>query len=263
MEKSVFLSHFPQAKTFGWKKLSLGHLQNNKGQTLITWLVLLSVSLLIILSLGSALILVQNRMQVMNICRLEGLRIQNEVTPLIKGLFALNPEARSLRVQLILAQARLATALALVNIPAATQARIEISQIRAQQHLLVATQKTIIQTANIKLHSGTFSTYEKLKTALAQIKSRSRGWVEVDFILHTPKVPQLAVKPEDYNLAPPYLPRKNFESQQVTSQFWQETYRFKIFLKSVHRSYSQCHATLEENSWEPKIKRDKLYSKWL
>jgi hypothetical protein len=223
--------------------------------------VLLSITLLILVSVGSAFGLLQDRMHVMSVCRIESLKTQSEVEPLIKRLFDLNPQARLLRNLMLAAKAKLATAILHLNAPMAALARQEIAMLRKQQSLLDQTQKFLIQTANIKLHQGTFITYMKLKEAFEEIKMKGSGWAQIQFQLQNPKIPKLAVKPEDRSLAPVYLAQDDFEKRQVTSQFWTQEYKIKGILNTTHRSQSQCHATLEENTWIPKIRKDRLYLK--
>lgn len=263
MERLTFPFPFQEDRNLGWKKSFRGPLGNNGGQTLVTWLVLMSLILLVTISVGSAMTLIQNRMQAISVCRMESLRAQSEVEPMIKKLFSLNPEAKLLRLLMIAAKARLVAAVAHFNAPMAAQARYDIARIRERQKALDRTQKILVQTANITLHRGTFSTYSKLKATFQEIKARGVGWADIEFNLRNPRIPKLAVKPEDHNLAPSYITRKNFEKQQATSQFWTQTYRIKGLFKFTHQSQSQCHATLEENTWVPKIRKDKLYSRWL
>ncbi len=262
MEKLAFPFLLQEDKILNWRKVFHGRLGDNQGQTLVTWLILVSLVLLITTAVGSGFGLIQGQMQLTHICRIESLKVQADVEPLIKKLFGLNNQAKLLRIRLGVAKAKLALALIHLNMALAAESRIEISIIRKQQHILEKIQKSLIQTANIKLHSGTFSTYQKLKSAFIDIKKRSAGWADINFVIHNPIIPRLAVKPLDRNLAPVYVPKKNFEKKQVTSQMWKQKYTIKGFLKEIHQSNSQCHATLEENSWVPKIRRDKLYSKW-
>lgn len=258
MEKFSFLYPFPGGNSLRWKKLFLGRLDNNRGQTLVTWLLLLSLILLVTISFGSALTLIQDRMHVMSVCRMESLKTQSEVEPLIKKLFALNPQARLLRVLMVAAKARLAAAIAHFNFAMAAHARLDIARIRQQQNILDATQRMLVRLANIKLHTGTFATYMKLNSSFKEISEKNKQWAQTTFTLLNPRVPKLAVKREDSNLAPAYLPRDNFEKLQTTTQSWIQRYEIKGTLKINHSSQSQCNSTLEENSWVPKIRRDKL-----
>jgi hypothetical protein len=258
MEKLISLFRFLEDKILGWKKSFLGPLENNKGQTLVSWIVLLSVILTLTLSVSSAINLIEDRQQLMTICRMESLKTQQDVEPLIKKLFAFNPQSRLLRVLMLTAKTRLAAALAHYNIPMAARARYDISQIRNKQQFLDRSQRSLIQAANIILHSGTLKTYSKLKNALSEIKNKSLNWAEIEFLLLNPRIPKLAVKREDENLAPVYLARDQFEKRQVTSQFWNLSYKTKGFFKISHFSKLQCHATMEENTWVPKIRRDRL-----
>ena len=258
MEQFIFQSLFLGNSSSNWKKLFLGRFANNKGQTLVTWLILLSLVLLVTLSFGSALTLIQDRMHVMSVCRIESLKNQSEVEPLIKKLFALNPQARLLRVMMVAAKARLAAAIAHYNFPMAIRARYDIAQIRQQQNILDKTQRMLVNLANFKLYTGTFATYQKLQTAFKEISTKNVQWAETSFILNNPRIPKLAVKREDDGLAPAYLARKDFEKLQSASQSWTQTYQIKGMLNFIHKSQTQCNATLEENSWVPKIRRDKL-----
>lgn len=266
MEKLIFLYpfHYPlrNIKILNWKKQFHGHPTSNQGQALVTWILMLFLILMITVSTGSAFSLIQDRMRVVNLCRIESLKIQAEAAELLKKLFELNPRARLLRYMMTAARLRLAAALAHYNVPMAARARYDISQIRQQQQALDQVQKMLISKANVKLHTGTLSTYVKLKEAFQVIKQRSSNFAQVDFFIQNPKIPKLAVKPEDYNLAPPYLMRNRFEEQQKISHGWIQSYKLKGFLKAIHQSQSQCHVTLEENTWIPKIKKDRPYSKW-
>lgn len=245
-------------KLLDWKKQFLGRLDNNRGQSLVTWLLVLMMILFLTLSAGAAMSLIQDRMQVVNLCRIETLRTQGLVEPIIKRLFLLNNQARLLRLLMLAAKARLASAIAHYNIPMAIRARYDISQIRTQQQRLDQLQKYLIKSANVALYTGTYKTYSKLQKAFNEIKAKGQGFADIHFTLQNPKVPKLAVKPEDYNLAPVYLARNNFEKLQNISIVWSQEYRTKGFLKTHHHSISQCNATLEENTWVPKIRKDRL-----
>ncbi len=258
MEKLATHFRLWEGKHLNWKKPFHGRLGNSQGQTLVTWLLMLSLTLLITVTFGSALNLIQDRMQLIHICRMESLKTQAEIEPLIKKLFSLNPNSRLLRVMMISAQARLAIAASTYNIPMAALAKKDIMNIRRQQQQLDQVQTTLIQTANAKLHYGTFSTYLKIKTALMEIKTKSLSWAHFEFMQKNPKIPKLAVKREDQKIAPVYLPRKHFEKWQATTQAWSQNYHLKGFFKTSHRSEIQCSTTLEEHSWISKIRRDKL-----
>ncbi len=258
MERLVIRCHFWKDKASTWKKSFLGPFDNCQGQTLVTWLVMLSMILLITICFGSALNFIQDRRQLTHICRLESLKTQVEVEPLIKKLFALNPQARFLRVLMISAQARLAIAVSTLNIPMAAHAKKDIMSIRRQQQKLDQIQTTLIETANAKLHFGTLSTYMKIKKALQEIKTKSLKWADFEFLMKNPKIPKLAVRAEDRKIAPVYLAKKNFEKVQATSQFWTQNYRLKGYLETSHSFEIQCSATLEEHSWISKIRRDRL-----
>ncbi len=263
MEKSHSLILSREGRVLNWKKQFLGRLDNNHGQSLVTWLLVLLMILFLTLSAGAAMSLVQDRMHLVNLCRIETLKTQSSVEPILKRLLSLNTQARLLRLLKLAAKARLAAAVAHYNIPMAVRARYEISQIRNQQQLLDQLQKSLVKSANVILYTRTFATYAKLQKAFAEVKFKNRGFADLHFVLQNPKIPKLAVKPEDYNLAPPYLVRDNFEKIQSISLFWSQDYKIKGLLKAHHQSMSQCHATLEENTWVPKIRKDRLYSKWL
>lgn len=263
MDKSAFYFLFPAERILFWKKPFLGPLGNNSGQTVITGLILLSLLLTVTVVFGSSLALVQGQNQIMTTCRLASLKVQSDVEPLIKKLWGLNPQARLLRTLIVAAKVRLAAAVAAQNWPLAAVTRQQITSIRKQQHILEMTQKGLIRQANLILHTGTYLTYVKMKEAFQEIAAKGNSWARIEFYLQTPRVPKLAVKPADSNLAPPYLPWKNFEEQQATSQFWTESFETFGFIRMRHKTRSQCHATLEENSWVPKIRKDKPYLKWL
>ncbi len=262
-------SLFPTLKTkiMAWRKLSLGPSKTNmseqRGQALVMWMVFLSVILLVTIGCTSAWVLIQDRQRLMTLCRIQSLHTFRDVQRPLEHLLSLNPQSKILRTWLALAQAKLALALSTSNVPLATEARIEIREIRRKQKILDQTQKQLIQLANLKLHSGVLKTSLDLQKTFRDIQKKNLGWSQTTFILQNPYIPKLAVRAEDHRLAPIYLPLENFERRQASTQAWTQVYQLTGFLHYQHKSHSQCNATLEEKTWIPKIRRDKPLLKWL
>lgn len=244
-----------------WSSKKLSH--NNQGFALVFMCLLLSLSLLTVLSLGSGLILIRNKMQLAYECRNGLIKVQAETSSYLHKLLGLNPLAKSLRVQRSHVEAQLALAVASLNKPLIASLTLRRQAIIKQQRSLDRYQKFLILEANRLMLTGTLNIHNQLRKRLYQLDQQQQSWGSSQNHLLAPKISKLAIKSSDRRLAPTFEPKKDFESHQTLSLFWIQNIELHGFLKAHAftnpRIRSQCRVTLEENTWVPKIRKDRRF----
>lgn len=246
-----------------WKKFCLGRFESREGQALLSWLLIVSLLLALIVATSSAQILLDHRLEMTQTCRKGGLQVQEIAGDAIKKILSLNPHSRSLRIRLHLAEAKLAQALISMNPALVALARTELAQVQNEQRQLDRLQKAILTEANARMSDSAYGILGKLNRSANEIKRKSSDWADLQMRLLPPRIPKIALQEEDRRLAPAYRPREDFESEQRLQFSWSQSYRLKGFFEARHNSTTDCQTTLEVNTWIPKIRKARPSSKWL
>lgn len=257
---AIIQFHFWERTKSFWKNSSRG---NQSGFALVLMTVLIGLTLTLVMSFGSSLIFLRNKMRTVHQCRTQTLEIQKSAQVRIEMLVKLNPLAQSLRIQLGIVQAQIVAATALGNTALLPPLIARRQAIRRQQRILDKTQKGIIKEANIRLNIETLNAYYQMRSLLERITQEQRAWSANTFQILPPKIPKLAMRPSDGRIAPTYGPKKDFERKQAVSLFWMQHYEISGWLKNKSlippQVRNECHATLEEKTWLPKIRKDKRF----
>lgn len=249
--------------SLGWKRRCPGQSDSEKGQVLLSWLLILSMLLTVILAASSAQVLLDHQLELTQTCRKGGLQTQEIASKGVRRLLALNPSSNLLRVKLALAKVKLAQAMAAMNPAFVAIARAELSEVENAQRSLDRLQKSIIQETNRKILESGYQTYGVLQKKAIELQKRSSAWADLRVQLEAPRIPRIALKEGDRMLAPNYIPLEDFELKQRVQFLWSQKYQLKGFFQSQHKTNHGCQTTLEVDSWIPKIRKAKPLSKWL
>lgn len=237
---------------------------NQKGFALAITMALLPVLLGLFLLLFAILGVNQFNLSTQQACREGGLRGQQNVSPLLQQLLALNPRAINLKIAEYQAQLRLASAISLGNPPAIAAARTHLSAVQLQRKTLDLKQKQIIQQSNLLLVAAHNKTAASLRLALSQ-GLPTFNYLKIDSRQYVNSAPKLAVRPESSDMAPVYRTVENFDTQQALVHSWQYQLRvrspFQNFLMADLKWSPSCAVTLKQDgfSWIPKIKKVKSW----
>ncbi|MFN8792412.1 MAG: hypothetical protein ACK5Y2_13240 [Bdellovibrionales bacterium] len=240
-------------------------LVDQRGFVLVFMGAILIMGLLVTMTLTSSLIVLHNKMQTVHLCRTKTLQIQKEVRPFAERLLSLNPVARTLRLAKIKVETKLALAIAAANKPAIAYYLIERQRIVSQQRQLDQLQKSILSHANLKLRLQSYQAQTELRRQLQELAQRQSAWATTAYQILAPKIPTLALRRTDRRIAPTYEPRENFEAFQAVRLSWIQHYKLRGWLQSTRWGtgliHNECQATLEETTWQPKIRKARPSSK--
>lgn len=237
---------------------------NQKGFALAITMALLPVLVGLFLLLFAILGVNQFNLSTQQACREGGLRGQQQVAPLLQQLLALNPRALKLKLDKILAEAKLAAAISSGNPIAAAAARTEIASIQLQRKILDFKQKSLIQQSNLLLLTAHQKTASNLRIALTR-GLPTFNYLKIDSRQSFTSASKLAVRPESSDIAPTYRTVENFDEQQALVHSWQYQLRvrspFQNFLMADLKWSPSCAVTLKQDgfSWIPKIKKVKSW----
>jgi len=240
-------------------------LADQRGFVLVFMGAVLIMGLLVTMTLASSLVVLQNKMQTVHICRSRTLEVQSNAKPFIERLLSLNPLARTLRLTKLQVEAKLAAAIAAANKPAIAYYLVERQKIVSQQRQLDQLQKSLVSFANLKLRVRSHEAQAEIRRRLQELAQRQAAWATINYQMLAPKIPTLALRRTDRRIAPTYEPRENFEAFQAVRLSWIQHYKLRGWLRSTQWGTglirSECQATLEETTWQPKIRKAKLSSK--
>ncbi|NUN04407.1 MAG: hypothetical protein HUU57_01480 [Bdellovibrio sp.] len=239
----------------------MNHLKSEKGFALAMIMALLPVFVVGLIILFSVVNVTQTDLSVKHVCRKEGLTAQKRVAPLLTSLLNLNPLARSLRLQLLAAQAARALAIAQQNWLLVDKQTKKINELMQKRKELDIRQKQIIQQSNLILAFHHSATRTRLRQTL---QSRSDVLMSLQMRAFNGKAPKLAVRPDDSDIAPPYSPQEDFEHKQSLAHEWQ--YRlsvrrpFSLFVSNEFDFKKSCAVTLvkENSKWQPTVSKGKF-----
>ncbi|MFM6927713.1 MAG: hypothetical protein ACKOX6_04575 [Bdellovibrio sp.] len=234
---------------------------NNKGYALALMAALLPALMGLLLLGSAALITIKINQQYLHTCRAEGLRGQKLVAPQLKLLISLNPISVALRAKKHFALGKMTAALTSQNYVALLKATADFNTALENLRKLDAQQKQLIRQSNLVLRSA--HQMAQIKLRKDGFNNRSLGILESTFSVESRRPPQLAVHPDDADVAPTYSLEEDFENRQALAQKWQYTLRvvrpLRRLLSGTFQFEKSCAITLtEENQvWQPKVKKDK------
>lgn len=217
--KDITGSPFHRKNKFSLSGPSLSA-SESQGFASILMLTALPVLLAALMFFAFSSFLVKNWMQSLHTCRSELIHTQKDVARDLESLLKLNPLAQTLRMRLKIAYAKLAFAMASQNWGLAAQAKIEISQIKAQQKQLDLVQKLWIQKANFRMQKGSYKVYQDLRKQNQEIAHRLPWFFSYSIQVQFPRTRLLAVKPDTPGVAPVYELKNNFKHEQALSISW-------------------------------------------
>lgn len=241
-------------------------INSNEGFASILMLTALPVLLAALMFFAYSSFLVKNWMQSLHICRSGLIQTQKEVAVDLEALLRLNPLAQTLRLRLKMAYIKLAAAIASQNWGVAAQARIEISQIKAQQKKLDIAQKLLIQKANLRMKTGSFKVYQELRSQNTFIAQRLPWFFSFSIQAQMPRPNVLAVKSDTPEMAPVYELKNAFERLQALSVSWISRFasgeqKDMKWISNKHIRKDSCSITLSSKdnlSFYPQMIEDKL-----
>lgn len=238
-------------------------LKNEKGFALALIMALLPVFVAGLVVMFSTVNVTQIDLAAKHVCRKEGLSAQKRVAPLLTTLLSLNPLARSLKIQLLAAEAARALAVAQQNWVAAAKLSRKINEIKQKRKELDIRQKQIIQQSNLILGLNHSTTSLRIRQNL---HAKSNMLMSLQLLSLNGQAPKLAVRPDDSDVAPAYSPKDDFAQEQALAHEWQ--YRlsvrrpFSYFVSNEFDFKKSCAVTLvkENSQWEPTVNKGK--SSW-
>jgi len=213
------------------------------------------ISLLPILLAGFLVILfsqffLKNWMQSLHTCRVELLTSQQKTKRHLKQLMDLNTLAKSLRLALMAARARLAVATASQNWPMVAEATRAIIQIEAKRKQLGLLQKSLILQANFEMAKGVESVARKIRQQSQHLQNKLPKFLA--FRIHSirPQPSLLAVQPDRPDTAPVYELQTQFKDRQALHVSWISEFQTRKeeryqWLLNHHKKQDGCSASLE------------------
>ncbi|UYL09169.1 hypothetical protein B9G69_001085 [Bdellovibrio sp. SKB1291214] len=235
---------------------------NQKGFALAMMVPLLPVLLAMGLASYAAMTFLQIEQRFSYTCRSGNLLGQTKAGKQIDALLKLNPKASKLISDERKAQAELALAISIKDVPGATKAQLKINSIHAKQEVLNIRQKAIIQQGNLALTNAQQSTSRELGLMTTKIIDY-RSLFDTSARVTSSSYPKLSVSPEGTDIAPIYRTDSDIEQKQVLVHRWQYELRVNRHLQSLisgsFKFQKSCAVTVTEKgqSWVPKILRDK------
>lgn len=228
-------------------------------------LILLPVLLAFVFAISWLLGFFMIESKVTALCLKNQIELQELSKTVILRLFKLNPKAKKLRTQYLLALKRYQVALASGNPAAIAVSKAQLDLIFQQRQLLELEQRTEIQTVNNRILSS-LAEFEKDLTEQNQIQKASfQSFLNIKIEPLTYKKTRLAVEPVDQDVAPVYQLSKNFIEDQTMSFSW----RFHINSEAVTRHFfpfkqnftKGCATTInsKEAPWTIVLTRDKFF----
>jgi hypothetical protein len=152
-----------------------------------------------------------------------------------------------------------------MNFEIAAQARIEISQIQAQQRNLDLTQKALIRSANFKMQSGAFKVFQELREQSQNIQSRLPWFFSYKVNPQIPRTVLLAVQPDRPDIAPVYGLGEPFIERQALSVIWISEFASgngekMAWLTNKHSKKDSCSISLKKmnQDFQVQMTRDRL-----
>lgn len=226
-----------------------------------------AVSLLLFFPLFFALLfsiafigfLIQHKTRLRSTCITEATQIQKNLIRNEENLFRLNPLARALRLQLNLAYAELAAAVAAQNPAWQARVGIKISRIKKHQRQLDKTQKLLLQKARLDLQMQTLNLQIKLQQNAQQISSIWQFYLDSLTAVTIEHFPQVSVKPDSSDVAPVYELKEGYSKQQKLAYRWQHRFYTKPSTQKLLDSENQFEmfcavsAQKERNEWRLSI----------
>lgn len=240
-------------------------LNSQSGYALILFITLLPVIMASLTFLFCSQYLTKNWSQSFHICRSELFKVQTSVAQNLEQLLKLNSQAKSLRVALGLAQAKLAFAMVKADPLLIAAATKEISKINKQKKQLDIIQKSIINHANLKLKAGTWRVTQKLKKQNSENQISASSFMKIQISPIKSISNRLAVVPDNSDLAPVYELKNPFSDNQMLSVSWKTYFETGLkgempWLQNRYQKVSSCTVTLrkKDNKFLPQIRRDKF-----
>lgn len=196
-----------------------------------------------------------NWMQAKHTCRVELLETQKNIAPLLSQLMQLNPRIKKLRIEMTLAKAQRAAAIAMQNPIAEMAAEAKITDIINQQTALHVEQVQLIQIANQQMTNAVYKVRQLL--FLQNQKMQNLMPIFFKFKIEDIKLEnkELAVIPDSPATPPIYELKYDFINEQTLSVNWKTTFitkddRTKKWFHVNLKKHDGCAASLEPNNQE-------------
>lgn len=238
---------------------------SENGFASIQVLFIFSILALIALSFAFLSSISQAKMQFRKTCLSDVLEVERQIIQDERRLFTLNPLAKVLRMQLIVAQAQLAAATAVANPVAIAQATADIIAIQNKQIQLDRLQRSIILTAEANLISKTAVLTADYSKASADLSSRVTQFLKFMIRILPAQRTEFAVQPRTSGLAPEYELKPNYKALQAVAFNWQLNYfttrSAQKFLDSANKFSLSCGFTADRigDKWTLEIQKDRYF----
>lgn len=236
---------------------------NEKGSVTIAVIALMPLLLAIAVVVFSGYLVLIADAQARHICRAELLRAQADIAQSLNQLFALNPQARLLRIRRNMAEAKVA---ATFGTPAHVAAHAELQTIIREQLALALKQKKWITLARLRAQAAPVLTLSKVRKAIRRRQNLFSETLLFDDWHPSRKSAQLNLrKIPAQSLTPDYEPGPRFNRTQEIRVGW--SFAISSLLPSwLHpfvklsglKMSADCSATLvEENKkWRPQLTKE-------
>jgi len=236
---------------------------NERGSVTIAVIALMPLLLAVAAVIFASYLLIIADAQARHVCRTELLRAQDDIQRILDQLFALNPQARILRLRREAAQAKAA---ATVGTPAHPVALAELQAVIQAQLAFALKQKKWIALAQARAQLAPFRTLSKVRSVFHARQERINEKRSLDDWRTTRKTPRIHLqKTPAHSLTPDYKPGPQFHISQEMRVSWSfaitsllPTWLRPFAKASGLRMNAGCSATLiEENQkWRPQLTKE-------
>lgn len=224
----------------------------NKGGALLVCTFLISVTMALIFGFAFISNWIQGEQNLFKICY----KIQTKTFAANKRrlqyLLDLNPIAQNLRLDHQRISFSLAAAILQKNPILVLKYQKLLQENLRRRKKLDGIQKNYLSLANIDFQRSHIQLQRKI-LALINEKSEQKSLIKNNINLQRSQAPELAVLPEDSDLAPVYELKKHFEKSQAWSVTWMqsmETLNSQDLIRLQFKGNKQCSTTLKEISPE-------------
>lgn len=236
-------------------------IKNQKGGIMLMALTLLPLFLALMVGFFFLLEVISLKATLRHECRNHLIKTQGQIRDSTQALLKLNRPASLLHQKKIIAEAKLAAALAIGQYPTALKFAAEISQIEKKQKILNISQQTIIKTTSLKTNQNLMRTRNKLSEV---IREKSPQIVKISLFPNWSSHKGIVLIPNRSEPAPEYEFPSEFEKEQELVQKWQYSINivspFSKYLNYSQEFSDQCNVTLQNkksNKLSIKIKTGK------
>lgn len=193
-----------------------------------------------------------NWMQAKHSCRIELLKTQKNIAPLLKQLLQLNPRIKKLRIDLTIAKTQRAAAITMQNPIAEAAAELKIATIIKEQSAIYSKQVNLIQTANQQMTNSVYKVRQLLFQQNQDMQDRMPKFFKFKIENIKLENKELAVIPDSPAKPPIYELKYDFINEQTLSVNWKTTFlttdnRTKKWFQINLKKNDGCGASLEPN----------------